>query len=255
MRILVMFCCLLTLGSCAKQKWRTSHRLDTLRANDRYVLTHVVAPGETLAQIADTYYRDSGRADWIAAENGLDPSQTPSVGSALILSFTLDEWAAAEPRYLAMEPYNRGVEALQRGEIDAADKEFREAVSLDPDFIDARYNLALVESRRGRHDAAARILEDLLDDHGREVDILFALGNARFHQTRFEDAAGLFREILALEPGHLRAAYALARTLTEDGRGIEAEAAWRAYLELDDASVWAERARMQLEKLRASIES
>jgi tetratricopeptide (TPR) repeat protein len=245
--LLILLC-----TSCAKQQWRASQRLNAMRQNDSYVLTHLVVEGETLSRIAENYYQDAGQADRIAAENGLlDPADL-TVGSALILSFTLDEWAAAEPRYLAMQPYNLGVEAFRRGDLDLADQQFRQAVDLDKSFVDAWYNLSLVESRRGRHDKAAEILRRLLKDDPQNAELLFALGNVRFYQTEFDGAAGLFRSVLEYQPAHRQAAYALARSLGEAGRSREAIAAWEAYLRLDADSIWSERARAQLDSLRGN---
>jgi len=150
----------------------------------------------------------------------------------------------------ALEAYNRGVAAFDRGRLAEAETAFTSALAVAPDFGAARYNLALVWLKRGLYDRAEPQLRALAAASPRDADLLFAHGNCLFHQARFADAAAVFRRLVGVVPGHREGAYSLARSLQETGRRTEAIAAWEAYLRLDTTSGWADKARRALRELR-----
>ncbi len=210
---------------------------------------HTVRAGETLARIADNYYGDPARAGDIASANGLAPGRDPAPDSVLDLSFTPDEWKVAERRATALDPYNRGVQALAQDRLGEAERLFRLAAETAPDLADARYNLALVLLRRGRADEAVDLLGRLAAERPDDAEYGCALGNALFQSARFADASVRYAAVLQARPGHRRAAFGQARALQELGRRAEAVAAWRRYLQLDADSAWADVARDNLRKL------
>ena len=150
----------------------------------------------------------------------------------------------------ALEAYNRGVAAFDRGRLAEAETAFTNALAVAPDFAAARYNLALVWLKRGLYDRAEPQLRALAAASPRDADLLFAHGNCLFHQARFAEAAAAFRRLVGVVPGHREGTYSLARSLQEAGRRTEAIAAWTAYLRLDATSGWADKARQALRELR-----
>jgi len=221
----------------------------SLRPGER-VLTHTVREGETLRRLADLYYGDPDRARSIARDNTISETARLAPGSILRLQFEPGEFDRAQRRAAALEPYNRGVVALERSDLDEAERQFRLALRAVPDLPDAQYNLALVLLKRGQAEVAADLLEDLVRKRPDEADFGFALGNALFQQTRYLEAAAAFGQVLALDPTHRRAAFGHARALQEAGRRPEAVQAWRRYLELDPSSTWAGEARRHLRELQ-----
>jgi tetratricopeptide (TPR) repeat protein len=213
-------------------------------------LAHTVREGETLARIADLYYADPSRAKELAVANGLSDPDRLAPGSVIALSFAPDEWDDARRRAAALEPYNRGVDAMEAGDFDRAQREFEFSLQTAPESTDAQYNLALVLMKRGQHQEAERRLTALSAQRPRDADIGFALGNCLFYQTRYDEAAAAFHKVLATHPRHLRAAFGEALSLHEAGRRAEAITAWRAYLALDSDSSWAEAARRYLGELQ-----
>lgn len=213
-------------------------------------LTHVVAPGETLAKIAETYYGDPARHRDLARDNQLGETGRLAAGANLEVRFSEDEWRRYQQRAAALAPYNRGVDLLAAGQLEEAESALRSALDLAPDLAAARYNLALVWMKRGRYELAEQALAELLARRPRDRDFLYAHGNALFHQARFAEAAAAFRRLLEAAPGHRAGAFGLARALQEGGRKAEAIAAWEAYLRLDATSDWATEARRSLARLR-----
>jgi tetratricopeptide (TPR) repeat protein len=215
-----------------------------------FTLAHTVREGETLARIADLYYADPSRAKALAAANGLSDPDHLAPGSVIALSFGPAEWDDARRRAAALEPYNRGVDAMAAGDFDRAQREFQFSLQTAPELTDAQYNLALVLMKRGQHQEAERTLTALVAQRPQDADIGFALGNCLFYQTRYDEAAAAFHRVLSSHPGHLRAAFGEALSLHEAGRRAEATAAWRAYLALDGDSSWADAARRYLGELQ-----
>jgi len=239
---------LLGLAGCSKQVPAPGPRTVVPPAGEQ-VIAHTVRTGEDLRRIADLYYGDPDRADRIATDNGLQRPVNLMAGSVLQLTFAADEYAVARRRATALGPYNRGVAALDGGDLAEAERQFRLALRTAPDLTDARYNLALVLLDRGQTDAAADSLAVLAAARPADPDIGFALGNARFHQTRYRQAAAAFAGVLARHPDHRRAAFGHARALQEAGEQAAALAAWQAYLRLDPDSSWAAQARRHLREL------
>ncbi|MEZ4386620.1 MAG: tetratricopeptide repeat protein [Candidatus Krumholzibacteriia bacterium] len=207
------------------------------------VVEHPVREGETLSRIADLYYGDPGRAADIAAANGVAVDSQLAPGSVVHLRFGDAEMAAARVREAALLPYNRGVAALDQGDLTEAERQFRLARRTDPGLLVADYNLALVLIKRGRHEDAVALLTPLVAARPSEADYGFALGNALFYQTRYPEAAAAFAAVLAVHPDHRRAAFGYARSLQEAGERDAALAAWSSYLQLDPSSPWADEAR------------
>ncbi len=245
----------LLVGACAKRPGTAtgpslpSGSAPIVPIEGSRVARHTVKAGETLARIAENYYGDPARAADIARANGLDPGRDPAPDSVVELSFTPAQWAVAERRAAALDPYNRGVQALAQDRLGEAERLFRLAAAAAPDLADARYNLALVLLRRGQTDEAVGLLGGLARERPLDAEYRCALGNALFQSTRYADAVAQYQSVLQAHPGHRRAAFGLARALTEAGRRVEAGAAWRRYLELDADSAWADLARDSLRKL------
>jgi tetratricopeptide (TPR) repeat protein len=246
---------LLMAGGCAKRPSPVDEppTADPRTAPDivdgSTVIAHTVKSGETLARIADNYYGEPSRAADIARHNGLAGDRDPVPGSVLHLPFEPAEWAGAQRRASALDPYNRGVQALAQDRLGEAERLFRLALATAPDLLDARYNLALVLLRRGQAEEAVSMLEALTESRPHDVEYRCARGNALFQTARFTEATQQFARVLADQPDHRRAAFGYARSLQEEGLSGEAAAAWRRYLELDPDSNWADAAREHLRNL------
>jgi tetratricopeptide (TPR) repeat protein len=101
------------------------------------------------------------------------------------------------------------------GQTEAARERFYEAVQCDGEYVEAWGNLGCVLSELDRPDEAVEALECAL----------------------------------AIHAGYADAHYHLADILEESGRPEDAADHWRAYLEHDRRSTWADEARRRLEAL------
>ena len=109
-------------------------------------------------------------------------------------------------------PYNIGGNALLgQGVLDAARIAFEEALSRDPDYLPAHYNLANVDLLEGKLDAAEGRLEAVARKHGREVKALQMLVRIAFARRDGEAAALWLEKIRALDPTNSGATFDLVR--------------------------------------------
>jgi tetratricopeptide (TPR) repeat protein len=74
--------------------------------------------------------------------------------------------------------YNLGVALAEKGELDAAIREYLEAVRISPDFTEAHTNLGIALAKKGNLDAAIRELREALRISPNETIIQSALESA-----------------------------------------------------------------------------
>lgn len=235
---LVLLAALLVAGGCSQFG----------KPDAEYVLEHEVASGETAEEIARNYYGDPARARDIIRYNHLDDDYVAS-GDTLKVPMSQEDMVGLRQRERARTPFNRALELVERGSFLDASTMFKEALVLDPGFVDAYYNLGVTYQRMKAFPEAADAFEHAVKLDPRRAEYRYALGSVRFHQQEYAKALEAFRGALAINALHTKAQYSLATTLEKLGRDDEAIAAWRRYLEIDDDSEWARQARQRLEDL------
>ncbi len=147
---------------------------------------------------------------------------------------------------LAIQIYNEGALADQKGDVDAAIEKFRGALDLDPNLVEARAGLATVYYRAGRFDEALASVEALLaakadhanghrlrfliqdgrgDREGADAamqsyigidpkgasGLLFKRADLDFRAGEIDIARGAFHKVLELDPENARAHYSLGK--------------------------------------------
>jgi len=215
-------------------------------------ITYTVREGDTWGRVSEAFFGDASRADRIARDNSFHPAVDPVEGVEVTVKVMPDELDTVRGIAEARGSYNAGVEAMQRsgGDEDAA-AAFVRALERAPWFIDARYNLGLVQIRLGQPVEARDNLEQVVEARPEEAEAHYALAAAHFHTGDYGSALPGLERAIQLDPQLLRARWTHALCLQRMGRGEEAIAAWRTYLELDSTSAWADQARANLAELGA----
>ena len=114
---------------------------------------HRVEQGETLEDIADDYYGDPRRAADLGERNNVTDADI-EVGMVLRVPLSTNDIDRLRTREEARIPYNEGLDLAEHGSYVDAIQQFKEALDIDPDFVDARYNLGVAYQKIKSYDRA-----------------------------------------------------------------------------------------------------
>ena len=245
MRRLIVAVSLLAAVSCA------GPRAPRPAGDREKIVTHEVRAGEGWREIAEAFYGDPERAAALAGFNGGVPDVDPDAGSGVRIPLTKNDLRRLDRRLDAAAVYNEGLSLADRGDYPAAVELFRKALSKDPGFEDASFNLAVTWRRLGRYDEATDVLRDLVERRPDESRYRFALGNVRFHAGDYGGAREAFLAVLDIDAAHGEAVYALAVSCARLGRDREAAERYGEYVALRPEGAWSAEARKALARLRA----
>ncbi len=150
-------------------------------------------------------------------------------GSALTLGFVgcggmpTGVSSQISPEYReTVRAFYRGLASLEVGLLDDAQAAFERAAALAPDEPAIRANLAVVHVGFGNETEAAWHIEAARGLAPDSAEVRFLEAQLAGFQGRFEEAVAGYRQVVELDPDHLRARYALAQELDRDGGDAEA---------------------------------
>jgi len=93
-----------------------------------------------------------------------------------------------------------GVCHLEEGQPEAGLRDLQEAVRLDPNYIPARYNLALAQLDQGQAENAVANLREVVPSGSAPVDARYQLGLAYMHVSAWGQAEEAFKHYLESAP-------------------------------------------------------
>jgi tetratricopeptide (TPR) repeat protein len=211
--------------------------------------------------------------DRAAALDPRDPR--PQAGRGLALhGLALDEEADrafAEVQRLRPDDAGaarmRGFIAYDRGDLETAERRFREAIERSGEDAEARFGLALCLLGGGKSGEARAALEEVIRRDPLHLGAIFRLGTLDVREGRLEegrarleehrrlarvhDRISFLRDSLRLEPENVATRVALARVYLEEGFPAPAAEEFRRVLALRPDS---EEARAGLEQATRAME-
>jgi tetratricopeptide (TPR) repeat protein len=122
-------------------------------------------------------------------------------------------------------------------------------LEIEPDWVEARVNLAVAHYRLGNIDQAVHGLEQALDWDSAHPVAHFNLGCLLDERGATDDAIDHFRSTIRSMPTHADARFNLAALYEKKGRSDLALEHWRAYLHLDPSEEGARYARARLDAI------
>ena len=128
---------------------------------------------------------------------------------------------------------NLGVLLGNKGREEDAEAEYREAIRIKPDFAKAHYNLGILLNEMGRKEDAEAEYREALRINPDDAKAHNNLGVLLVDRGRKEDAEAEFREALRIKPDYAEAHYNLAILLKDMGRKEDAEAEYRDALRIN----------------------
>ena len=110
----------------------------------------------------------------------------------------------------------------QEGGLDEAMASYRNALRLQPDFIEARLGEGNVFFRKGAYDRAASCYEDVLQHQPGNTDARYNLGTTFLNRGIFDRAAQSYDAVLKVRPDHAAAHTGLGEALLRLNRRCDA---------------------------------
>jgi tetratricopeptide (TPR) repeat protein len=187
-----------------------------------------------------SYWRDS-ESLWnhtLAA----DPANTfarDSLGKALRQKGDLDGAIAQYRQVLSIKPdyattrNNLGIALRQKGDLDGAIAQYRKALEIDPDFVDVRNNLGNALEIKGDLEGAMAQYQSVLEIHPDSEPAHNNLGNILFMKGDVNGAIAHYLKALGINPDYVEAHCDLGAAYLQIGKVDEAAAQYRRTLEIN----------------------
>jgi predicted TPR repeat methyltransferase len=135
-------------------------------------------------------------------------------------------------------PYNvMGVLLAQREEHAAAVDSYRQALALEPEYVDALNNLGSSLHNLGNYQEAIDCYKKVLKLAGQDADVLFNMGNSLMELGDYEAAANNYQESIDLRPSYAKAHLRLGDALRNQGKTGPATQSYRNTLDVDPQMV------------------
>jgi tetratricopeptide (TPR) repeat protein len=144
-----------------------------------------------------------------------------NLGAALSRAGNLAEAAEQFKHALKIKPdyvdahYNLGYALSRQGNLAGGIDQFAETLRLDPKNFKALNNMGVVLALQGRYGQAVNYFEAALKQNPRDADVHYNLAIALKNEGNRDDAANHFARVLALNPRHAEAHYNLGLLLQE----------------------------------------
>jgi len=148
----------------------------------------------------------------------------------------LREAITIQPDYVSAYA-NLGTILFRQGKLDEGIAQYREALRLDPNFKFARIKLgdALVQS--GSVEDGIRELRDVVEIAPNHALARYVLGNALAAASAFDEAIAQYQEAIRIAPDYAEAHYSLGNALRDSGRPEAAIVRFREALRMNPAMV------------------
>jgi tetratricopeptide (TPR) repeat protein len=99
---------------------------------------------------------------------------------------------------------DKAQQLAQQQRFDEAEKLWRQAIAIAPDFFPALFNLGYMKSSQGKYAESAPLLEQAARVNSKDFNTRYLLGQALTNLNRREDALRAWRAALAIQPGNVR---------------------------------------------------
>lgn len=179
-------------------------------------------------------------------------SEHPEGAAAMIPEVVLDGPTQPHEQPSAYQCFARACEAEEAGNLELAEIFYERCLALEESFAAARTNLGNIHCRRGNRVAARKSYEAALEFEPEQAEARYNLGNLLDDAGETEQAIAELRRVVTRTPEFADAHFNLGVILARVGGFTQARKHFRQYLELDESSSWASRAKQILETLKAA---
>jgi predicted O-linked N-acetylglucosamine transferase (SPINDLY family) len=131
------------------------------------------------------------------------------------------------------DTFAQAVSRHQAGDLDEAERLYREILDATPTHSGALSNLGVVTARKGDVAEAARLYREAIAANPNQIDAHFNLGNVFRKTGRPQEAVGCFQTVLRIDPGHPRGYLNLGLAVSDLGNWPAAIECFRNALSRD----------------------
>jgi len=128
-----------------------------------------------------------------------------------------------QPPKEAVKAYEQALQAINQRQREQAKESLRRAIALDPDYVNAYNDLAVIHMGEKNYAEAESLLRRALVSDPKFIHSLLNLGTTLNHLQKYSEAISPLREALRLEPGLVAAHLHLGIALVETDQFKEAE--------------------------------
>jgi tetratricopeptide (TPR) repeat protein len=136
----------------------------------------------------------------------------------------------------AQELLQRGTSLGQAGDLEAAEDLLKRATELNPDLVDAHYNLAIIYRRQQKLDAAIATMNRVILLRPDDYDAHMRLGAWQFERGQYAESCAMYEKAAILRMDSREAWLRLAQSYDAAGRARAAVGAFRRAMDLQDFS-------------------
>lgn len=162
------------------------------------------------------------------------PKAGPAVAEAVLApstpGYVTREWQALPPSFA--DSLRRGTAAYENGAYAEAVAQYRNAVRIDPDNVDALNNLAQVLARTGHPDEAVPLLDRAIEKDPRRWAFWFNRAHAQGQLQNWKQAVNDYRAAVLLFPDDYATQYNLGLALRHTGDEAAAVSAFEQAVQL-----------------------
>jgi len=133
--------------------------------------------------------------------------------------------------------FNLGNLHLSQRDSAGAEMHYRAAIELDDSSVPARVNLAIVLASRAQYDEAAALLEKVVANHPHQHEVAYSLGLILMDGGRYEEAVAHLRRAADHVTRSSHAHYSLGLAADATGDAEAAEAALHRALEIEPGNL------------------
>jgi tetratricopeptide (TPR) repeat protein len=213
-----------------------------------------VQPGDQRAKLQESLvrqrlekYPDDFGANYTMGDLLLTQGNAPAAAGHF------EKASHADPRSV-LAATEWGISLFTAKRVKEAEVQFKRALEIDPNYTDARYDLASAEGSGGEWEAAAadfrRVMQERPEDSRAQQhlgEVLILWGDQLFKAGRHEDALARYRDALQFRPGDAQLHGRAGATLAQLARLEEAQAELETALRIDPKS---EPARQTMDVLK-----
>ena len=151
---------------------------------------------------------------------------------------------AIEPNYVDAY-YNLGFALREKGNLEEAVKNFNKVISLNPNYVDAYNNMAVTLEKQGKLEEALKAYKKAIAIKPDYADAHYNMATTLEKQGKLEEAVISYNKAISIKPDYADAYFNMASTLEAQGKLEEAIGAYKKTLDIkpDYSAAWSNGAR------------